>query len=103
SIIEKRFARVLDAVDIATKASSIVLRRATGLIEWLVERVMQLPRRDESSDRNEDSTCPYAENDIHKQITTPYSLEDSRKEMRSANAEQLSSLKTGFAGERAFE
>lgn len=103
AMIEKRFARVLEAVGIANKASSAVLRRATSLIEWIVERVMQLPRRHQSSDRSEDSTCPYAENDMHKQITNPYSLEDSREEMRSAYAEQLGILKTGFASKRAFE
>ncbi|KAA9361456.1 plasmid replication protein RepC [Ochrobactrum quorumnocens] len=101
--IETRFARVLEAVGIASKASSAVLRRATSLIEWIVERVMQLPPRDQSSDRNEDSTCPYAENDIHKQITNPCSLGNSREEMRSASAEQLNVLETGFAGKRAFE
>ncbi|GAA5658229.1 hypothetical protein Brsp06_04613 [Brucella sp. NBRC 13694] len=103
ALIEKRFARVLDAVGIASKASSAVLRRATGLIEWIVERAMQLPRRDQFSDRYEDSTCPYAENDTHKQITNPYSLENSRGEMHSANAEQLNYPNTGFAGKRAFE
>ncbi|MGO1164261.1 plasmid replication protein RepC [Brucella sp. C7-11G] len=100
SIIEKRFERVLDAVGIASKASSAVLRRATGLIEWIVERVMQLPHREQPSDRNEDSTCPCAENDMHKQITNPYSLESRSDEMRSASAEQLSFPKTG---KRAFE
>lgn len=101
--IEKRFARVLDAVGIATKASSAVLRRATGLIEWIVEGVMQLPHGAQLSDRDEDSTCPNAENDMHKLITNPYSLEDSRVGMRSASAEQLSSPTTGFASKRAFE
>src|SRR5690606_8452528 len=48
AMIEKRFARVLEAVGIASKASSAVLRRATSLIEWIVERVMQLPRRHQS-------------------------------------------------------
>ncbi|WP_376711038.1 plasmid replication protein RepC [Pseudochrobactrum lubricantis] len=100
SIIEKRFERVLDAVGIASKASSAVLRRATGLIEWIVERVMQLLHREQPSDRNEDSTCPYAENDMHKQITNPYSLESSSDEMCSANAEQLSFPTTG---KRAFD
>ncbi|MCH4544074.1 plasmid replication protein RepC [Ochrobactrum sp. A-1] len=103
SIIEKRFARVRDAVGIATKASSTVLRRATGLIEWIVERVMQLPHREQPSDRNEDSTCPYAENDMHKQITNPYSFENSRVEKRSANAEQISYPKIGLVGKRALE
>lgn len=99
-IIEKRFARVLDAVGIASKASSAVLRRATSLIEWIVERAMQLPHREQPSDRNEDSTCPYAENDMHKRITTPYFLEKSREGIHSANAEQLRFPKTG---KRALE
>ncbi|KAB2739931.1 MULTISPECIES: plasmid replication protein RepC [Brucella] len=103
ALIEKRFARVLDAVGIASRASSAVLRRATALIEWIIERAMQMPRRNQTYDRNENSTCPCAENDMHKQITNPYSLENSRGEMRSANAEQLNFPKTGFAGKRAFE
>jgi replication initiation protein RepC len=102
-MIEKRFARVLEAVGIVSKASSAVLRRATSLIEWIVERVMQLPRRDQSTDRNEDSTFPYAANDMHNQITNPYSLEDSRKKMRSAIAEQLNFYKAGYAGKMALE
>lgn len=103
AMIEKRFARVLDAVGIAGKASSAVLRRATSLIEWIVERVMQLPHRDQPSDRNKDSTCPYAENDMHKQTTIPYSLEKSRNEMGSADAEQLNFNNSGFASKKAFE
>ncbi|MFI3905671.1 plasmid replication protein RepC [Ochrobactrum sp. S1502_03] len=103
SIIEKRFERVLDAVGIATRASSTVLRRATGLIEWIIERAMQLPHREQPSARNEDSTCPYVENDMHKQITNPYYLEYCKDEMRSAYTEQLSFPKTGFAGRKALE
>lgn len=101
-MFEQRFARVLDAVGIATRASSTVLRRATGLIEWIIERVMQLPHGEPSA-RNEDSTRPYVENDMHKQITNPYSLEYCKDEMRSAYAEQLSFSKTGFAGKKALE
>ncbi|MEN4966836.1 plasmid replication protein RepC [Brucella intermedia] len=103
ALMEKRFARVLDAVGIANKASSAILRRATGLIEWIAERAMQLPRRDLSSGRNENSTCPYVENDMHKQTTNPYSLEKSRNEMGSADAEQLNFKNSGFASKRAFE
>ncbi|OWU60134.1 replication protein C, partial [Staphylococcus aureus] len=103
AMIEQRFARVLDAVGIATKASSSVLRRATGLIEWIIEKVMQLPHGEQPSARNEDSTRQYVENEMHKQITSPYSLEDSKEEMRSAKAEQLNILKTDFAGKRTFE
>ncbi len=74
AMIEKRYARVLDAVGIATKASSVVLRRATGLIEWIVERVMQLPRREQPSVRNEDSTCSYTETTCTNRLQTPISL-----------------------------
>src|SRR5690606_3872424 len=52
AMIEQRFAHILDAVGIATKASSTDLRRATGLIEKIIERVMQLPCRGQLVDRN---------------------------------------------------
>lgn len=84
AMIETRFARILNAVGIAAHATSAVLRRAVGLLEWIIERAMQLPRRDQSADGNEDSTCPYGENDMHKQFTTSYPLDESNNEMRSA-------------------
>lgn len=103
NMFENRFARILDAVGIASKASSVVLRRATRLIEWIVERVMQLPRRGQTYHGKSDSTCTFAENDMHKQITNPYYFENSRQQMRSADAEQHNLYTTGNAGKMALE
>ncbi|XOK15662.1 plasmid replication protein RepC (plasmid) [Agrobacterium tumefaciens] len=98
-----RIDRVSDLVGIAGKASSRMLRRATALLEWLVERLMQLPRRSEEVLQSQNMICPHVENDMHKQITTPYPIAESNDERRSANAEQLSLLKAGSASKGAFE
>lgn len=102
-MIEVRFERVISAVGVAAQAPSNMLRRATGLLEWIIERVMQIPRREPSTHSDQKMTCPYAENDMHKQITNPYLPVPSKNEMRSANAEQLDLIKTGYAGKRALE
>ncbi|QGJ79341.1 plasmid replication protein RepC [Sinorhizobium meliloti] len=102
SRIGARIDRVSNIVGIAGKASSRVLRRATDLLEWLIERMMQLPRRSAEAQETQNMTCPYVENGMHKQITTPYSFDESNQERRSANAEQLSS-KAGSASKWAFE
>ncbi|MBX5260632.1 MULTISPECIES: plasmid replication protein RepC [unclassified Rhizobium] len=98
-----RIDRVSDLVGIAGKASSRMLRRATALLEWLVERLMQLPCRSKEAVHSQNMTCPYVENDMHKQITTPDPIAESNDERRSATAEQLSLLKAGSASKRAFE
>ncbi|MBD9524432.1 replication protein C [Ensifer sp. ENS02] len=98
-----RIHRVSDLVGIAGKAASGVLRRATALLEWFVERLMQLPRRSEKALQPQRMTCPYVENDTHKQITTPEPLGESNDERRSANAEQRNSLRAGSASKGAFE
>jgi len=103
TMLESRFARVVDAVGNASKASSTILRRATRLIEWIVERVMLLPRRGQTYDKSSDPTCQFAENGMHKQITNPYCFENSKEQMRSANAEQQNFYKTGNAGKMALE
>ncbi|UFX12953.1 plasmid replication protein RepC [Sinorhizobium meliloti] len=101
--IGARIERVSNIVGIAGKASSRVLRRATALLEWLIERMMQLPRRSAEAQETQNMTCPYVENDMHKQITTPHPFDNSNQERRSANAEQLSSPKAGSASKWAFE
>ncbi|MGH0315136.1 plasmid replication protein RepC [Sinorhizobium meliloti] len=98
-----RIERVSNIVGIAGKASSRVLRRATALLEWLIERMMQLPRRSAEVSETNNMTCPYVENGMHKQITTPHPFDDSSEERRSAYAEQLSSPKAGSASKWAFE
>nr|CAA48854.1 REPC [Sinorhizobium meliloti] len=98
-----RIERVSNIVGIAGKASSRVLRRATALLEWLIERMMQLPRRSAEAQKTQNMTCPYVENGMHKQITTPHPFDDSSDQRRSAYAEQLSSPKAGSASKWAFE
>ncbi|MDX0486886.1 replication protein C [Sinorhizobium medicae] len=101
--IGSRIERVSDFVGVAGKASSGMLRRATAILEWLVERMMQLPRRSAQAQKTQNMTCPYVENGMHKQITTPHPFDDSSEERRSAYAEQLSSPKAGSASKWAFE
>lgn len=103
SRIGARIDRVSNIVGIAGKASSRVLRRATDLLEWLIERMMQLPRRSAEAQETQNMTRPYVENGMHKQITTPHPFDESNPERRSANAEQFSSPKAGSASKWAFE
>ncbi|MER8563679.1 plasmid replication protein RepC [Mesorhizobium sp. M0578] len=100
---EARLERVVALVGTAAKASSGVLRRATALVEWFIERVLQLPRRPEVASETEESTCTYAENDMHKQTTTPDPIVNSNENRRSAAAEQLNLLKAGSASQWAYE
>ncbi|WP_369678890.1 helix-turn-helix domain-containing protein [Sinorhizobium medicae] len=103
SRIGARIERVSNVVGIAGKASSRVLRRATALLERLIERTMQLPRRSAEAQETQNMTCPNAENGMHKQITTPYPFDDSNEERPSATAEQLNSPKAGSASKSAIE
>ncbi|RVG48967.1 plasmid replication protein RepC [Sinorhizobium meliloti] len=103
SRIGARIDRVSNIVGIVGKASSRVLRRATDLLEWLIERMMQLPRRSAEAQETQNMTCPYVENGMHIQITTPHPFGESNQERRSANAEQSHSLKAGSASKWAFE
>lgn len=98
-----RIERVAGLVGVASKASSVLLRRATVLLEWFVERLMQLPRRAETMQETEKSTCTHAENGMHKQITNPDPFENGNQNRRSANAEQSSLLVAGSASKRAYE
>ncbi|MDX0134925.1 replication protein C [Sinorhizobium meliloti] len=103
SRIRARIERVSNIVGIAGKASSRVLRRATVLLEWLIERMMQLPRRSAEAQEAQNMTCPYVESGMHKQITIAHPFDESNEERRLANAEQLSSPKVGSASKWAFE
>ncbi|CAN7752793.1 plasmid replication protein RepC [Mesorhizobium sp. LjNodule214] len=100
SRLEARLERVVAVVGIAAKASSAALRRATALFEWLIERALQLCSRSEST---ENSVCANAENDMHKQTTSPDPLVNSSENRRSAHAEQLRLLEAGSASQRAYE
>ncbi|WP_457659822.1 plasmid replication protein RepC [Sinorhizobium medicae] len=101
--IASRIERVSDFVGAAGKASSGMLRRATAILEWLVERLMRLPRRSAEVSETQNMTCPHVENGMHIQITTPHPFDDSSGERGSANAEQPNSLKAGSASKWAFE
>ncbi|MCO6425582.1 replication protein C [Sinorhizobium meliloti] len=101
--IGSRIERVREVVEAAGKGSSGMLRRATAILEWLVERLMQLPRRSAEVSETNNMTCPHVENGMHTQITTPHPFDDSREERRSANAEQSHLLKAGSASKWAFE
>ncbi|MER9829793.1 replication initiation protein RepC [Mesorhizobium sp. M0134] len=100
---EARLERVVALVGTAAKASSGVLRRATALVELFIERVLQLPRRSQVTSEAEESTCTYAENDMHKQTTTPDPIVNSNENRRSAAAEQLNLLEAGSASQWAYE
>ncbi|MDW9782831.1 replication protein C [Sinorhizobium meliloti] len=101
--IGSRIERVSDVVEAVGKGSSGMLRRATAILEWLVERLMQLPRRSAEVSETNNMTCPHVENGMHIQITTPHPFDDSSEERRSAYAEQSHSLKAGSASKWAFE
>ncbi|MDX1017012.1 replication protein C [Sinorhizobium medicae] len=103
SRIGARIERVSNIVGIAGKASTRVLRRATALLECLIEQLMQLPRRSAEAQAVQNMACPYVENGMHIQITTPHLFDESSEERRSACAEQLSSPKAGSASKWAFE
>ncbi|APG86711.1 replication protein C (plasmid) [Sinorhizobium americanum CCGM7] len=101
--IRSRIERVSNFVGAAGKASSEILRRAIAILEWLVERLMHLPRRSAEVSETKNMTCPHVENGMHTQITTPHPFDDSSEERRSANAEQPNWLKAGSASKWAFE
>ncbi|MHC2420013.1 hypothetical protein ACVMB2_003923 [Sinorhizobium meliloti] len=82
SRIAARIERVSNIVGIAGKASSRVLRRATALLEWVIERLMQLRRRSAEAQETQNMTCPHVENGMHIQITTPHPFDDSSEERR---------------------
>ncbi|PDT50866.1 MULTISPECIES: plasmid replication protein RepC [Sinorhizobium] len=101
--IGARVDRVSNLVGVAGKASSRLLRRATALLEWLVERLMHLPPRSAEAQETENMTCLRVENGMHRQITTPHPFAASNEERRSADAEQHRSLKASSASKWALE
>lgn len=101
--IEARVEKIVALLGVGAKVPSALLRRATGLFERLIERVLQLPRCAETAPRTQDPTCADAENGMHKQITSPDPLENSNENRRSADAEQLGPLAAGSARRWALE
>lgn len=104
TMIEKRLGKVMALIGVAAKAPASMLRRATAILEWLVERVMQLPSRGQPAQESQKTTCTDAVFDKHIQITTPHQSENiSSDARRSANAEHFDLLEAGFASKRAYE
>ncbi|WP_331375769.1 plasmid replication protein RepC [Sinorhizobium chiapasense] len=101
--LEVRVEKVITLVGIATRAPSVLLRRATALFEWFVERAMQLPRRLEVAFAPQDSACRCAGSDTHKQTTSPNSHEESNVDRPSVTVEPLTSVGAGSASEWASE
>ncbi|MBP1848324.1 replication initiation protein RepC [Rhizobium petrolearium] len=102
--IGRRIERLTKFVGLAPKATSETLRRATVLLDWLVDRLMRIPRRvlDPASEPGK-MTCPNAVNDMHRQNTTPHQSAFSNEKRRSASAEQPRLQDAGSADEWAFE
>ena len=104
AMIERRLERIVSSIGVAAKAPAPLLRRATAILEWLVERVMLLPSRRQSASWSEKTTCTDAVFDMHKQITTLHHSENiSNDQRRSANAEQPDSPRAGSASQEAWE
>lgn len=100
--IGSRVEKVAAFIGSARYAPAQVLRKATMLLEWLADRLRNVNRIPQASDIDANMTCTDVENDMHIQIRTPNSFERNN-ERRSANAEQVSSLKAGSASKGAFE
>lgn len=101
--LEVRLEKVIILVGIATRASSALLLRATALLEWFVERVMQLPRRPEVAFAPQDPACRCAESGMHRQSTSPDSHEESNDNQCTATAGPMTSARAGAASEWASE
>lgn len=97
-----RIERISTYVEVAAKAPSELLRRATFLLEWTIDRLMQLGPRYRSEPDAQKTTCVYVENGMHKQITLSYQSRRSNDEQCLAHAEQPNFSKVGFS-RAAFE
>ncbi|CCM79679.1 RepC [Rhizobium mesoamericanum STM3625] len=84
--IGARVDRIDVLVGTARSASSKVLRRATVLLERLIEWLMRIPRKAAEAQEMESTTCTGVENDIHIPITSPYISVESSNTWSSANA-----------------
>lgn len=90
-----RIERISTYVELAAKAPSELLRRATFLLEWTIDRLMQLAPQHRSESDAEKTTCVYVENGTHKQITLSYQSRRSNHEQCLAHAEQPNFSKAG--------
>ncbi|MCF1450173.1 replication protein C [Agrobacterium vitis] len=87
-----RLDRIRAIISAMGDVTAVHLRRAHCLILRLGQALM--------SDQNSDKmTCQIVENDMHKQITTPYQISICNDERRSASADQTN-LNAGYASEK---
>ncbi|WP_137136995.1 helix-turn-helix domain-containing protein [Rhizobium sp. FKY42] len=101
--IGARVEKIAAFIGSARYETAQVLRKATMLLEWLADRLRDLKRPPQASDLDANMTCTDVGNDMHIQITTPKPFEARNYERRSANAEQISSIRAGSASKGDFE
>ncbi|AGB73524.1 MULTISPECIES: plasmid replication protein RepC [Rhizobium] len=102
--IADRVERISNYIGIAAKASNRMLRRATVLLEWSMDRLMRLDPRPQDQLGAGKTTCVPVENDMQKQTTPPYqSKRSSNVREGSAHVGQYSFPKASAASSSAFE
>ncbi|CUX72340.1 MULTISPECIES: plasmid replication protein RepC [Agrobacterium] len=101
--MQSRIERIAAFVGTASKAPAYVLRKAAGLLEWVVSRLHLAAHAAVDVQFDAEMTCANVENDMHKQITNPHRFDLGKDEMRSATAEQHNLFGAGSASKRAFE
>ncbi len=99
----QRLRRVIRAVGKPSAASSNVLRKATGLIDWLARKITGLNAALEVRGSMPKTIGLHLENNKHIQNTNPYQPVGSNNERRSAKADQQNFEAAGSASKRAFE
>lgn len=101
--ILQRAERIKLIVGTATKAATAILRRATAMLERLLNQAIGLPAEGPQEQQETLKTrYRHRKNAMHIQITNPYNIEHRKVEMRSAQAEQTNSYKAGSASKRAL-
>lgn len=103
SAMVRRVQRIISAVGKPAFAGSFVLKRATGLIEWLARKMTATETTAHSFENTSKTQCLYPENNKHIQNTNPYHPVESNNEWRSASADQHNLQKAGSASKGAFE
>ncbi|WFU13146.1 plasmid replication protein RepC (plasmid) [Rhizobium sp. CB3090] len=100
--VADRVERISNYIGIAAKASNRMLRRATFLLEWSMDRLMHLDPRPQDQLGAVKTTCLRVENDMQKQTTLPYQSERSNVREGWAHVGQHSFPKADAASRSAF-
>lgn len=98
----RRFNRIATIVGRPKQSDSVTLRRATALIERLIEQVAGVEPSRADRETSTKTISLLIENAIHIQNTNPYQPVESN-ERRSADASHHQFDKAGSASKRAFE